>query len=144
MCVDRYDRNPVMVAVFMGRVPMIRILNDELERRIEAQDPRIDEWLESYRKALSGVTAYHGRTPLHVAAVRYGQDSEMFKQVCVLCRSVEISVVGGFAVVFVSISGTQSVFPPVPPLRPPLLRRTAAHTFMVQRCVLWLPTDCSR
>ena len=37
--------------------------------------------LAHYRRALGTSTAYHGRTPLHVAALRYGQDSDMFKYI---------------------------------------------------------------
>lgn len=76
-----YDRNPIVVAVFMGRVAMIRCLNDELVKRQASNWDGIDAALKSYREALASVTAYAHRTPLHNAALRFGQDSDMFKEV---------------------------------------------------------------
>lgn len=78
---SEFARNPVVVAVFMGRVAMIRCLNDELLKRQAANWPGIHRALENYAKALGSVTTYAQRTPLHNAALRYGQQSPMFKEI---------------------------------------------------------------
>ena len=43
----QYDRNPLVIAVFMGRVAMVKALNDELQRRKEAGWPGIEVFVGS-------------------------------------------------------------------------------------------------